>query len=179
VRLSPLGTSATNWLILPAPDDKWWVWNSRWNESWQGKPKYSEKTCSSASLSTTNPTWPDLGSNPGRSGGKPATNHLSYDTAHYWKVCPSVRILACGFETTGLHCITVAKRVRGCRKNILDAPFVPDMELQFPGLHDHLTWVPSIFLSFCYLKTNVYASTIGTRAGLCGRNQIYCKWNKE
>jgi hypothetical protein len=31
-------------------------------------------------LSTTNPTWPDLGSNPGCSGGKPATNRLSYGT---------------------------------------------------------------------------------------------------
>jgi hypothetical protein len=25
-----------------------------------------------------NPTWPDLGLNPGRRGGKPATNRLSY-----------------------------------------------------------------------------------------------------
>jgi hypothetical protein len=32
-------------------------------------------------LSTTNPTWPDPGSNPGRRGGKPATNRLSYDAA--------------------------------------------------------------------------------------------------
>jgi hypothetical protein len=29
-------------------------------------------------FSTTNPAWPDLGSNPGRRGGKPVTNHLSY-----------------------------------------------------------------------------------------------------
>jgi hypothetical protein len=58
-----------------------WVWSSRWNEDWQGKPKYSEKTCPSAILSTTNPTWPDLESNPGRRGGKPATNRLSYRTA--------------------------------------------------------------------------------------------------
>jgi hypothetical protein len=28
-----------------------------------------------------NPTWPDLSSNPGRRGGKQATNHLSYGTA--------------------------------------------------------------------------------------------------
>jgi hypothetical protein len=35
----------------------------------------------SATLSTTNPTWPDLGSNPGRRGGKPATNSLSYGMA--------------------------------------------------------------------------------------------------
>jgi hypothetical protein len=36
----------------------WWgVWSSRWKENWQGKPKYSEKTCRSATLSTTKPTW--------------------------------------------------------------------------------------------------------------------------
>jgi hypothetical protein len=44
----------------------------------QGKPKYLEKTCPSATLWTTNPTWPDPGSNRDRWGGKPATNRLSY-----------------------------------------------------------------------------------------------------
>jgi hypothetical protein len=82
VKLSPLSMSATNWPIVPLPDDRrWWMWSSRWNENWQGTPKYSEKTCPSASLSTTNPTWTNLGSNPGRRGGKPATNRLSYGTA--------------------------------------------------------------------------------------------------
>jgi hypothetical protein len=33
----------------------WW-WRIRWNEDWQAKPKYSEKTYPSATLSTTNPT---------------------------------------------------------------------------------------------------------------------------
>jgi hypothetical protein len=28
-----------------------------------------------------NPTWPDQGFNPGRRGGKPATNRLSYGAA--------------------------------------------------------------------------------------------------
>jgi hypothetical protein len=42
-----------------------------------GKPKYSEKTYPSATLSTTNPTRPDLGSILGRSGEKPATNRLT------------------------------------------------------------------------------------------------------
>jgi hypothetical protein len=51
------------------------------NEDWQGKPKHSEKTCPGATLSTTNPTWPDMGSNPGRRCGKPAANRLSYVTA--------------------------------------------------------------------------------------------------
>jgi hypothetical protein len=31
-------------------DDFWSNW---WNENWQGKPKYSEKTYPSATLSTT------------------------------------------------------------------------------------------------------------------------------
>jgi hypothetical protein len=34
-----------------------------------------------ATLSTTNPTWSDPGSNPGRRGGKPETNRLSYGAA--------------------------------------------------------------------------------------------------
>jgi hypothetical protein len=56
------------------------LWRYWWNEDWQGKPKYSEKTCPSATLSTTNPTClPDA--NPGRRGGKPATNRLSYGAA--------------------------------------------------------------------------------------------------
>jgi hypothetical protein len=79
VRLSPLCTSATNLPIAPAPDDRlWWVWSSGCNENMQErKPKYSEKTCPSATLSTTNLTWPDVGSNLYRRGWKPATNHLS------------------------------------------------------------------------------------------------------
>jgi hypothetical protein len=31
-----------------------------------------------------NPTWPDSGLNPGRRGGKPATNRLRYDAAPVW-----------------------------------------------------------------------------------------------
>jgi hypothetical protein len=78
VRLCPLGTSATNWpiVLVPAPDDRR-VWSSRWSEYWQGKPKYLEKTCPSDTLSTTNPTSPNLGSSSGRRDGKPATNGLS------------------------------------------------------------------------------------------------------
>jgi hypothetical protein len=52
-----------------------------WNENWQGTPNYWDKICPSATLSTkTNSTWPDLGSNPGRRDGKPATNRLSCGT---------------------------------------------------------------------------------------------------
>jgi hypothetical protein len=36
-----------------------WGWRIWWNDDWQGKPNYLEKTCTCATLSTTNPTWPD------------------------------------------------------------------------------------------------------------------------
>jgi hypothetical protein len=91
MRLSTRGTVATVWPIVPAPDDRWWLRGNRWNANWQGKPKYSEKTSPSATLSTTNPTWPDPGSNPGRRGGKQVTNRLGYGTA--WKPVNSGREL--------------------------------------------------------------------------------------
>jgi hypothetical protein len=39
------------------------------------------KTCPSASLSTTNPTWTDPGSNTGLRGERPAPNRLNHGTA--------------------------------------------------------------------------------------------------
>jgi hypothetical protein len=65
-----------------------WGWRIWWNE-WQGKPKYSQKTSPDAILSTTNPTWPDPGLNPGRRGGKPATNRFSYGAAMSAKLVPT------------------------------------------------------------------------------------------
>jgi hypothetical protein len=47
----------------------------------RGNHSTREKTCPSVTLSTTNPTSPGLGSNPGRRGGKPVINRLSYGTA--------------------------------------------------------------------------------------------------
>jgi hypothetical protein len=48
---------------------------------WQGENRSTRgKTCPSAILSTTNPTWTDPGSNPGPRGGRPATNRLSHGT---------------------------------------------------------------------------------------------------
>jgi hypothetical protein len=38
------------------------------------------KTCPSATLSTTHPTWTAQGSNPGVRGERPATNRLSQGT---------------------------------------------------------------------------------------------------
>jgi hypothetical protein len=39
------------------------------------------KTCPSATLSTTNPTWTEPESNPGLRSGRPAANRLSHGTA--------------------------------------------------------------------------------------------------
>jgi hypothetical protein len=39
------------------------------------------KSCPNVTLSTTNPTWNDPGSNPGLCGERPATNRLSHGTA--------------------------------------------------------------------------------------------------
>jgi hypothetical protein len=66
VQLGPLGIAATNTLIVPVPgnyDD-----GEIGGMTVQGKQKYSEKTCPSAALSTTNPTC-CLDANPGRRGG--------------------------------------------------------------------------------------------------------------
>jgi hypothetical protein len=50
-------------------------------------PSTRGKTCPSATLSTTNPTWTESGSNPGLRGERPATNHLSHGTALYVCYC--------------------------------------------------------------------------------------------
>jgi hypothetical protein len=62
----------------------------RWNETDRGKRKYSGKTCPSATLSTTNPTWTDSGSNPVLCGERPVTNRLSHSTAHFTPYCHRV-----------------------------------------------------------------------------------------
>jgi hypothetical protein len=47
------------------------------------------KTCPSATLSITNPTWTEPGSKPDLRGERPATNHLCHGTAKdvTWHEC--------------------------------------------------------------------------------------------
>jgi hypothetical protein len=74
VRLSPLGTSATNWPIVPAPDNtRWWVWSSRWNENWH---RITRSNLAPVPLCPPQIPHDDLGSNPDHRSGKPATNRL-------------------------------------------------------------------------------------------------------
>jgi hypothetical protein len=58
------------------------VMEHQWNEIDREKPTTRRKTCPSATLSTTNPTWTDPGSKPGLRGVRPATNPLSHGTAY-------------------------------------------------------------------------------------------------
>jgi len=53
-----------------------------WNGTDRRKKSTLRKTCPSATLSTINLTWTDLGSNPGLRGERPATNRLSLTTAY-------------------------------------------------------------------------------------------------
>jgi hypothetical protein len=46
-----------------------------------GETEVLGENLTSATLSTTNPTWIDPGSNPGLRGERPATNRLSHGTA--------------------------------------------------------------------------------------------------
>jgi hypothetical protein len=49
-------TGATYWPTVPTLDDNNYRGEIRGMSDWQGKIKHSEKTCTSAALSTTNPT---------------------------------------------------------------------------------------------------------------------------
>jgi hypothetical protein len=58
----------------------------QWNEIDRGKPTTRRKPCPSATLSTTNSTWTDPGSNPGLRSERPATNRLSHGTAYITRI---------------------------------------------------------------------------------------------
>ena len=66
---------------------RWWgffcvsiLMEHRWNEIDRGSRSTRRETWLSATLSTTNPTWTDPGSNPGLRDERTATNRLSHGT---------------------------------------------------------------------------------------------------
>jgi hypothetical protein len=83
-------TAALRLLVQPCDEDESWSvffifpcngTHVEWN--WQEKTEVlGGKTCPSATLSATNTTWTDPGSNPGLRGGRPATNRLNHGTAN-------------------------------------------------------------------------------------------------
>jgi hypothetical protein len=60
----------------------WWLWSNWCNKIGRGNRSTRRNSTPVATMSATNPTWPDPGSNAVRRGGKPATNRLSCGTAY-------------------------------------------------------------------------------------------------
>jgi hypothetical protein len=122
-----------------APNDRWgWLWSNWWNEDWQGKPKYSEKTCPSAILSTTNPTRLDPCANTGRRGGKPATNRLSYGAA------TTIHLL---LSVIGLIYVSISETELSCPQYLLLVIHHNVQRLQ----HQHKVYVT--YKVFCIVVT--------------------------
>jgi hypothetical protein len=154
VQMGPLVTSATEcpgWL---------WLWRIWWNEDWQGKPKYSEKTCPSATLSTKNPTWPDPGSNPGRRGGKSVTNRLSYGAAIITTFLSVMSPFFFIFQVINA-CNSLGKR-----------DVYPWLNITI-GISNHLSYFIAYVKLFMFqtlyrfLSQNMETGPLGTKATLC------------
>jgi hypothetical protein len=96
VRLSPLGTSATNWPIVPAPDDD--------DECGAvgGMRIWRRNRCTQINLPQCHFIHHKSHLNTGRRGGKPATNRLSYGTARSnILLLRVVHLLLIGYYHTG------------------------------------------------------------------------------
>jgi hypothetical protein len=78
------------------PTDDIWMWSNCGITMTGENRRTWRKTCPSATLSTTNPTWAALGANSALHGEKPVTNHLSYGTApHYLTDTECILALFC------------------------------------------------------------------------------------
>jgi hypothetical protein len=91
-----------------------------WN--WQGETEVlGGKTCPSATLSTTNPTWTGLWSNPGLRGERSATNRLSHGTAlwqPYHLHVPTV------YKSVSLNLLEPWGSVQACNGVALPLPYL-------------------------------------------------------
>ena len=114
---------------------------------WQGKTEVlGEKTCPSATLSTTNPTWTDPGSNPDLRGGRPATNLLNHDTAYFIYLfqvylatsslsknmchCPVAWAVNCVLDVEAWGCVLIGSR-----------PYFPSICLEWQTLLRIRIWL--------------------------------------
>jgi hypothetical protein len=79
VELDPVGTSATEWRIVPAPGD---CDHGEFDGMKIGKGnRNAQRKPAPTPLCSPQIPLGDPGSNPGCRGGKPATNRLSYGAA--------------------------------------------------------------------------------------------------
>jgi hypothetical protein len=90
VQLGPLGTAATNGLLCQPRV----IMMEKLVESLSGKSEVLGENLPQCRFVHTNPTsCPDA--NPGRRGGKPASNRLSYGTAKLRKLAQAATFLTC------------------------------------------------------------------------------------
>jgi hypothetical protein len=89
-----------------------WIW-SNGGMIWKDKNRRTRrKTCPSPTLSTTNPTWTALSTNPGLRGKKPATNRVTAFGAHASHTC-----LRNSSSLNGLPCLAVHSLLSGIAAN--------------------------------------------------------------
>jgi hypothetical protein len=76
---------------------RWYEFGERrWNDMLSEETRRTRrKTCPSATLSTTNPTWIDQGANPGLRCQRPATNDLSHGMASMHTYRKSIQKQTC------------------------------------------------------------------------------------
>jgi hypothetical protein len=84
-------------LSIPQKKNEW-IWSNREMILAGENRRTRRNTCPSATSVTTNPTWTELGANPGLRVEKPATNCLSYDTVQI--LCATTGILMCYYWYT-------------------------------------------------------------------------------
>jgi hypothetical protein len=139
----------------------------QWNEIDRRKPTARRKTCSSATLSTTNPTWTDPGSNPILRSERPATNRLSHGTAF------SVMLRRVDLCLSPYHFATITNypflNPNSCTRCSSISPcitrYYPRNEcliftsiLFFPQLHlPFCCFLPCTFLSLVYCQSQLNA----------------------
>jgi hypothetical protein len=85
------------------PGDILWVWRDMVEWYWQQKIRTLRQTCLSATLSTTNPIWTDLGSSLGLRGERLVTNHLSHCMVQSVMKCSKALLIQIPLSWTSLN----------------------------------------------------------------------------
>jgi hypothetical protein len=87
---------------------RWYEFGERrWSDIDRGNRRTPRKTCPGATFFTINPTWVDLGANPGLRGERPATNRLSHGTAQRAVFDHNISAVWCKFICAGRAWIVV------------------------------------------------------------------------
>jgi hypothetical protein len=95
----------------------------------------------SVTLSTTNPTWIDLGANPGLRGERPATNRLSHGTA--LQACIYRNIIRYARYAAGVI-LREQKRGEDIREDLKIFKLTDSILIQNSGNNTYKTWMTMV-----------------------------------